>query len=455
MCTEAAREVALQILNKIEQQGAYSNLLLNDVLQRNALEAREVALVTELIYGTTQRLNTIDLILQQYLSKDIAKLQPWVRNLLRLSAYQFLFLDRIPPHAIVNEAVKIAKKQGHSGISGLVNAVLRKMVARIGFPDVPSDLSLEEQIGFRYSHPAWLIQRWISQYGQEVTEQMAAANLLPPHISIRVNRLRITREQLLEEINASGRNATPSYLSSDGIIVGSGGNMAHSPWYMNGHCTIQDESSMVVAAAVQPSRGMRILDCCAAPGGKSTHLAEWMNDEGSIIACDIHPHKIEIIKQNAARLGIKCIDTLCIDATQLSEHFAAHSFDSILLDVPCSGLGVIRRKPEVKWNKSEHEIKTLVQLQRNLLSTIQPLLKPGGTLIYSTCTLNHEENEDQIYWFLSQYDTFRLEPPPSSAIAPQLLERCPSKDGMISILPHYFGSDGFFIARLRKSYSHG
>jgi 16S rRNA (cytosine967-C5)-methyltransferase len=450
-----ARELALQILNKIEQHDAYSNLVLNEVLQRNQLDAREVALVTELVYGTMQRLNTIDIVLQQYVSKDLTKLQPWVRNLLRLSAYQFFFLDRIPSHAIVHEAVNIAKKNGHSGISGLVNAVLRKVAARTGFPDIPSGLSLVEQIAFRYSHPSWLIQRWMSQYGQQLTEQMATVNLLPPRISIRANRLLNTREQLLEEINASGRIATPSHLSAEGIIVGSGGNMAHSKWYINGQCTIQDESSMLVAAAMNPLPGMRVLDCCAAPGGKSTHLAEWMNDEGSIIACDIHPHKIEMMKQNATRLGIKCIETMCIDAAQLRHHFADHSFDCILLDVPCSGLGVIRRKPDLKWTKSEKEIKSLIQLQRDILSTTHALLKPGGALIYSTCTVNHEENEEQIHWFLKKHDSFRLDPPSSSAIAPHIFERCSNEAGMISILPQHFGSDGFFIARLRKTYSHG
>jgi 16S rRNA (cytosine967-C5)-methyltransferase len=447
----SARELALKALLAVETEGAYSNLALNDCLQKNRIEPREAALATELVYGSIQRRNTLDAVLNRYINKGVEKLQPWVRSLFRLSAYQLLYLDRVPAHAAVSEAVAIAKRKGHQGISGMVNAVLRNITRASEPLAPPPSLSPSERIAFVHSHPEWLVKRWITQFGEETAERIARANNEPPAASVRANALRITRDELLGRFAASGLDARPSELSPDGIALTGAGNMAHSAWYKDGLCTIQDESSMLVAISVDPSPGMRVLDCCAAPGGKTTHLAERMKGEGEVVSCDIHPHKRELIDSNVRRLGLTNVVTRTADATKLAEHFPIDSFDRILLDAPCSGFGVIRRKPDIKWTKTEGDVREIAALQGEILASVHRLLKPGGVLVYSTCTLDAEENERQIEAFLREHPEFRLDDGFPDAIAPRVLERCSAGSGQLRILPHDFGSDGFYIARLRKT----
>lgn len=443
-----AREIALEALTAIEQEGAYSNLALHDALVRHRPEPREAALATELVYGTIQRRNTIDAVLNRTVSKGVEKLQPWVRSLLRLSAYQLFYLDRVPPHAAVSEAVAIAKRRGHAGISGLVNAVLRKLSVRPGPPQVPEGMSGAERIAFLHSHPQWLIEEWIAAFGEEQAERIAAANNAPPRVSVRVNRLKTSREALLRQLNQAGMEAVPSEVSPDGVIITSGGNAAHTAAYKEGLCTVQDESSMLVAAMANPKPNMRVLDCCAAPGGKTTHLAELMGDRGEVIACDIHPHKIDLIQANASRLGLASIRPIAADAAKLHEQFEEASFDLVVLDAPCSGYGVIRRKPDIKWTKTREESRAVAQLQYKLLSSVHRLVKPGGLLVYSTCTLAERENGEQIARFLSEHPEFTLDPQGLDGFPPAVAERCAAGEGQLLITPADFGSDGFYMARL-------
>lgn len=444
-----AREVALDVLTAVDQDKAYSNLLLNQALQKHPLERADVGLATEIVYGTIQRLNTIDYYLSKLVSKGLGKLQPWVRNLLRLSFYQLQYLDRVPDHAAVSEAVNIAKRRGHSGISGMVNAVLRNAIRRKDEWQLPQELPGAQRIALQHSHPLWLVERWMRQLGAERTERICEANNVPPHVSIRTNPLRNSREELMRLLQGGGVvDAAPSPLAPAGVIVNGGGNMALTPEFAEGLFTIQDESSMLVAEALAPAPGMTVLDCCAAPGGKTTHIAELMGDKGVIYACDIHEHKGSLIEGASKRLKLESIRTMVTDARELSKRFEPESFDRILLDAPCSGLGVIRRKPDLKWVKSVDEIKAIVQIQREILEEVHALLRPGGTLIYSTCTIEKEENEDNVLNFIQNHDNYELESIQIDGLPAELSDS--AKRGMLQVYPDQFHSDGFFIAKLHK-----
>ncbi|MCM3698379.1 16S rRNA (cytosine(967)-C(5))-methyltransferase RsmB [Paenibacillus macerans] len=448
----SARSVALEVLTAVEQEGAYSNLLLNGALQKSGLSGPDAGLATELVYGTIQRLNTIDFFLAPFVTKGLGKLAPWVRNLLRLSFYQLHYLDRIPPHAAVNEAVNIAKKKGHQGISGMVNGVLRSVLRRKEELTLPEDLLPVSRIALAHSHPEWLVARWIEQYGEATAEAICRANNEPPAVSVRVNRTRTSREEMLRLMEGQGLTASASPISPDGIIVHSGGNMALTSWYREGLISVQDESSMLVAEAVDPQPGMSVLDCCAAPGGKTCHMAEILEGGGEVVANDIHPHKAKLIEDHAGRLGLGNVRALSGDAMKLSDRFGPEAFDRILLDAPCSGLGVIRRKPDLKWAKTPGDIGEIAGVQQGLLDAVSGLLKPGGILVYSTCTIEPRENAEMVRRFLDRHPEFALaaEEPAGWGQRP-LAEAAGRVAEGLQILPQDFHSDGFYIARLRKA----
>ncbi|HEY0826508.1 MAG TPA: 16S rRNA (cytosine(967)-C(5))-methyltransferase RsmB, partial [Bacilli bacterium] len=444
------RQVALDILTKVEQEQAYSNILLNQMLIKHQISRADAGLVTEIVYGTIQRLNTIDYFLNPFLTKGLGKLEPWVRCLLRMSFYQMHYLERIPEHAIVNEAVNIAKDKGHQGISGMVNGVLRNILRQKEQFAIPDNLSLVERLSLVHSHPKWMVKKWIEQYGETVAEQICKSNNQPPHVSIRVNKDKLDRDSMIKQLQEMNISAYLSTLSTSGIIVENGGNMALTSWYEKGEISIQDESSMLVADVVDPQPGMTVLDCCAAPGGKSMHMAEKMSNQGKVWANDVHEHKQQLIRSQAERLGLSCIETMVSDAKELSKQFADHSFDRILLDAPCSGLGVIRRKPDLKWTKKEADISAIAEMQLELMNSIQPLLRPGGVLVYSTCTLQYEENQAVIEQFLKQQPSYALDPALEQLLTKAVAGESVATPGMIQILPHQHHSDGFFIARLLR-----
>jgi 16S rRNA (cytosine967-C5)-methyltransferase len=447
------RELALEVLRRVEEQGAYSGLALHGMLTEAELSRPDTALATELVYGTIQRLNTIDHVLSVKVKGWPRKVEPWVRCLLRMSYYQLRWLERVPAHAAVDEAVRIAKKRGHAGIAGLVNGVLRGLLREGVAPALPAGLTAAERISLMHSHPQWLVERWIAVYGEQTTESMCEANNEPPHSSVRVNRLRTTREKLLADMLEAGLDAALSPLSADAVVASKAGSLADTPWYREGLLTVQDESSMLVAAAADPRPGMTVLDCCAAPGGKSTHLAEIMHNRGRVIANDLHPHKHSLIDRQKERLGLDIVETTISDALALPDLLPPDSMDVVLLDAPCSGFGVIRRKPEIKWNKTEQDIAGLSELQGKLLRSAAALVKPGGSLVYSTCTIAPEENEQSIRGFLAEFPAFSLDPEWPAEVLRPLRERnivTDSFSGMVQLLPHHFGSDGFFIARMRR-----
>ncbi|MDQ6420829.1 16S rRNA (cytosine(967)-C(5))-methyltransferase RsmB [Paenibacillus sp. LHD-117] len=447
------REIALDILTKVAGSGAYSNLQLNRALQDEGLSRPDAALATELVYGTIGRQATLDHWLDKFVAKGVKKLQPWVHQLLRLSAYQLLYLDRIPAHAAVNEAVVIAKRRGHAGISGMVNGVLRN-VDRNRAELVPSAIQLADPIAtiaLRHSYPEWLVRRWADTYGAEQAEAICEAGNRSPHASIRANTLQGNRDELLAQLRAEGLQAEPSELAPAGIVVASGGNLADMDGFRTGRWSLQDESSMLVAEVLAPKAGMKVLDCCAAPGGKSAHMAELMEGKGKVWANDLHAHKRELIVQQTERLKLRNVEAVTGDAAALSERFAPVSMDAVLLDAPCSGFGVIRRKPEIKWTKTEGDIAEIGAVQRKLLDAVCGLVKPGGTLVYSTCTIEPEENERQIAAFLQAHPEFELDADWPDAVTKPLEQAGLiglGFDGQLQLLPQHFGSDGFYIARM-------
>lgn len=444
-----AREAAMDVLTRVEQDQAYSNLLLNQTLEKLKLERQEAALATELVYGTIQRLNTIDYFLGRFAAKGLERLQPWVRSLLRLSFYQIRYLDRIPPHAAVNEAVELAKRRGHAGIAGLVNGILRNVLREKARLTLPEGLPPVQRIALQESHPEWMVKRWVARYGEEETLAMCRTNNEAPKVSLRVNPLKGGRDALAGRLAEAGVETRSSLLAPDGLVAVSGGRLGGHPLFAAGEFSIQDESSMLVARVVAPEAGMRVLDCCAAPGGKTAHMAELMGGKGEVVAADLHEHKEALIRDQANRLGLRNIRTVVSDARKLDEKFPAASFDRILLDAPCSGLGVIGRKPDLKWTKTEGDIAEIAGLQRSILQAVHKLLKPGGVLVYSTCTTEPEENAEQVQRFLSEEPGFVLEPFPEGLL-PAGEDAEAGAAGMLQLLPQDYSSDGFFIARLRR-----
>ncbi|MBT2660260.1 16S rRNA (cytosine(967)-C(5))-methyltransferase RsmB [Bacillus sp. ISL-45] len=439
------RDTALQLLETIEKNQAYSNLLLNNAIEKNEISPIDVGLLTELVYGTLQRKMTIDFYLKPFIEKN-KKLQSWVINLLRMTLYQMVYLDKIPERAAIYEAVEIAKRRGHKGIASLVNGVLRS-IQRNGLPSLDAITDPAERISIETSHPLWLVRRWVNQFGVEKTQEMCEVNLTAPLQTGRVNLTRISRDECIDLLEEEGFDVEPSPILPEAIKC-LRGNLASSKAFKYGLLTIQDESSMLVAHALGIKEEEVILDACAAPGGKTTHIAEKLGNSGKVISLDLHEHKVKLISENAERLGLENIDAQKMDSREAADQFEKESIDRVLLDAPCSGLGVMRRKPDMKYTKKEQDLSQLQTIQLSLLESVGPLLKSGGTLVYSTCTVDREENQEVIEKFLSEHPEFEGD----TTFAERMPETIkPVINGFdVQILPQDFGSDGFYIACLRK-----
>jgi 16S rRNA (cytosine967-C5)-methyltransferase len=439
------RETVLELLETIEKNQSYSNLLLHHAIEKNNLPTKDIGLLTELTYGTLQRKMTLDFFLKPFLKKA-NKIESWVKNLLRLTLYQMVYLDKIPDRAAIFEAVEIAKKRGHKGIASMVNGVLRS-IQREGLPSLTSIEDAAERLAIETSHPQWLIKRWIEQFGYERTKAMGEINLTAPLQTARVNTTKITREECSKRLLEEGFQLELSPIIPEAIRALKG-NLASSAVFKEGLLTIQDESSMLVAYALGAAKDEMVLDACAAPGGKSTHIAEKMKNSGQVISLDLHEHKVKLINDNARRLELHNIQTRTMDSRHAAENFPPESFDRVLLDAPCSGLGVMRRKPDMKYTKKEQDIFQLSNIQRDLLESVSSLVKKGGVLVYSTCTVDCEENESTVADFLKHHPDFEgdtnFKDRMPEAVRPFII-------GFdLQVLPQDFGSDGFYIACLRK-----
>jgi len=439
------REAAVDLLEAIEKNQSYSNLLLNSTIEKNNISSIDTGLLTELTYGTLQRKMALDYYLKPFI-KNSKKLEKWVLQLLRMTLYQMVYLDKIPDRAAIFEAVEIAKKRGHKGISGMVNGVLRS-IQRQGLPSLEGVSDPIERLSIETSHPEWLVKRWVSQFGFERTKEMCEVNLTAPLQTARVNLTKTTIRECIEDLDEEGFLIEKSPIIPE-AIRSMKGNLAFSRAFKKGMITIQDESSMLAAYALGPRENELILDACAAPGGKTTHIAETMKLTGGVISLDLHEHKVKLINENAKRLGLGNIRTIAMDSRNAGEQFDKEYFDRILLDAPCSGLGVMRRKPDMKYTKKEQDVYQLSTIQQNLLNSVSPLVKKGGILVYSTCTVDKEENENTVSQFLQEHPEFEMDETLKDRM-PEAIQPLVT-DGYLQIFPQDFGSDGFFIASLRK-----
>ncbi|PYZ97968.1 16S rRNA (cytosine(967)-C(5))-methyltransferase [Alteribacter lacisalsi] len=447
MTKSNVREAALDVLLKVEKNQAYSHLLLNQTINTHNLAPRDTGLFTEIVYGTIQHQKTLDFYLSPFVKKPLGKLDDWVRLLLRLTVYQTVYLDRVPERAAFYEAVQIAKKRGHKGISGMVNGVLRSL-QREGLPDPDSINDPIERMAVKYSHPEWLVSRWTEQFGEERAARICRANLEHPKQTARVNRTKVTVEEAVALLEEDGYEAEKSTIIPDGVIVKKGA-IAKSRAFKEGYLSIQDESSMLAGYALGAEQGEAVMDSCAAPGGKTAHIAETMNNIGRLEALDIHQHKAALINEQKNRLDLDLINAKVLDARKAGEVFEEASFDRILVDAPCSGLGVIKRKPDLKWTKSAADTVRLGKIQLDILQAVWPLLRPGGTLVYSTCTVDRDENSTIAASFLEKTPDARPDEGMRDRLPEKLQQVCKS-GAELELFPDDFGTDGFYIHAFTK-----
>ena len=427
-----ARTTALTALIACRRQNAWPDAVLKDYIRRDGLDRRDAALTTRLCYGVQQNRLLLDYFLSQFVRTPLKKLQPVVLDILRLALYQILFLDRVPDSAVVNEAVNMARKQAGQKAAGLVNGVLRNMLRSRDSLVMPEDLSI------RYSHPPELVALLRENVGEENLESLLQADNEAPQTVIQLNSLRASAQQLTQSLTAAGAVCRPRpEVPGCYTLTGAGSLEALDAW-TQGWFYVQDAAARMAVQAMELQPGMRVLDTCAAPGGKSFAAAIAMQNCGEILSCDLHPHKIRLIESGRDRLGLSCIHTLVRDASKADPAPAA-DFDAVLVDVPCSGLGVIRKKPDIRY-KNLQEMEKLPALQLQILSTSAACVRPGGRLLYATCTVLQRENELVVAQFLQKNPDFYEERLPLPA----------ENSGHLTLLPGRDGTDGFFICRLRR-----
>lgn len=394
-----AREISFLVLNRVSA-GAYPESLIERHLP--SLDERDRGLCTELVYGVLRWQIRLDWIIDGFSKIKSGKLEHTVLNALRLGAYQLLFLSKIPPSAAINSSVDLIKREGQKK-AGFVNAVLRNIDRQRGSIKYPSEKDAARHISVFYSHPEWLVKRWIERYGVEETGRICKADQQVPPVVLRVNTLLTTREKLINELGHEGYEAAPARYSPDGVVLVSRGRLnPDDPRFY-----IQDEASQLVSLLLSPKPGERVLDACSAPGGKTTHLAQLMKNKGEIYALDRYQARLRTVRKTASRLGIDIIKTIAADAAEPLPFDT--QFDAILIDAPCSGLGVLRRSPDIKLHRKESDIAELSKLQKRILANVSGYLKPGGRLVYSTCTLEPEETDEVVSEFLRENPRFEKE----------------------------------------------
>ncbi|WP_251316925.1 16S rRNA (cytosine(967)-C(5))-methyltransferase RsmB [Flintibacter muris] len=438
-----AREVSLLALNDCQRQGGWSDAILKKRLASAGLDSRDRALATQLCFGVLQNRLLLDFYLSHFSSLPLKRMEGKVVEALRLGAYQMLFLEKIPHSAAVNTSVELTRKHcKNPRAAGMVNGILRSLERNLEqLPAIPQT-EPAAYLSTLYSHPEWLVQEFLTAIGTEETARLLAANNTQAPITAMVNTTKTTVEKLAEALEGEGVQTQPHPWLADCLILSKTGNLERLAAFREGLFYIQDPASKLAALALDPQPGMQVLDCCAAPGGKSFACAIQMEDRGEVISCDLHPHKKKLIQAGADRLGLTGITPMTADGKVFRPEWES-SFDRVLVDAPCSGLGVIRKKPDIRY-KDPSPLAGLPGVQRAILDNAARYVKPGGALVYSTCTLLRRENEDVVRGFLSDHPEYRTE-------AFRLPEHVGDGGvGMLTLWPHRQGTDGFFISKLRK-----
>ena len=435
-----ARDAALESLLLMERRGAWSDGSVKRIVAQTGLDSRDAALCARMTYGVVQNRTLLDYYIDSWCSQKAARLEPVVACVLRLGIYQILFMDKVPDRAAVHETVELVKRRGKARAAGMVNAVLRKCVAsKSTLPRLPQNDPLR-RMTVQYSHPRWLVERLVSLVGAEEAEEFLRLDNRPVATCIQTNPLKTTPEELAQELRDAGVSVQPHpWLTGCFEITGTG-DLERLPAFAEGRCTVQDAAARLAAMAAAPAPGDRVLDVCAAPGGKSFAMAMEMGNRGDILSCDIHPHKLKLIENGAARLGITIVRTALADGRERHAAWVEQA-DVVLADVPCSGLGIIRKKPDIRW-KDPAALAVLPAIQRAILGNAAAYVRPGGVLVYSTCTVLPEENGGVVTDFLSGHPEFVKEDFDLPGIG--------SCSGDATLWPQRTGTDGFYICRMRR-----
>lgn len=438
-----AREAALLTLNACHRQGGWSDGVLKKQLATVKLDSRDAALATQLCFGVLQNQLLLDFYLSQFSNIALSRMEGKVLQALRLGAYQMLFLDRIPHSAAVNCSVEMTKRLcKNPRAAGMVNGILRSVERNLDhLPAIPNTDPVS-YLSILYSHPEWLVKEFCMTLGTEEGAKLLASDNHQPPMTVMVNTLRGTAEQVAQRLTEQRVEVTPHPWLDDCLILSKTGDLEGLEAFREGLFYVQDPASHLAVEAAEVRPGMRVLDCCAAPGGKSFAAGIAMKNEGELISCDIHPHKKKLLQAGADRLGLSLLHPMTADGKVFRPEWEV-AFDRVLVDAPCSGLGVIRKKPDIRY-KDPEPLKGLPEVQRAILDNASRYVRPGGILLYSTCTLLPQENEEVVRWFLEGHKDFKTEaftlPGPVGTAA----------DGLVTLLPHRHGTDGFFICRMRR-----
>lgn len=440
---DKVREIALKTIYKIDKEEAYANIALDEMIKehRNELDERDIGFISELTYGVITWKLTLDEIIKKYSHLKIKKISTWILNILRMGIYQIVFLDKVPKSASVNESVNLAKRYGHRGSSNFVNAILRKVEKR-DYEELWNIQDDVERISKTTSMPVWMVEELRKQKDIKEVEQICKNSNIKPKVTIRINTLKTSKkelEKLLEDRNIQYEEGK----LEDFFMLDKIKNIEKLDIFQKGLFTIQDEGAGLIAYALDAKPHETILDACSSPGGKTTYLAEMMKNKGEIQAWDLHEHRVKLVEENAKRLGINIIKTKCQDASIYKEEYK-EMFDKILLDVPCSGSGALKRKPDIKWKRKKEDITELIHIQKKILETCSKYLKQKGEMLYATCSIFSEENEKIIEEFLQENSNFKQ-------IKLSIQEYMDYIDEMGNIqLYQGIENDGFFISKLYK-----
>lgn len=436
------RKVAIEVLEAVFFKNAYSNIALNNALNKYKLNEKDKGFITEIVYGTIKYKYTIDIILNNYIKKGIKSVDSYILNILRIGIYQLRYLDKVPNFAAVNECVELGKSKS-KGSSKLINGVLRNYI-RNKDTKYYNENSLVEKLSFEYSYPKWMVDLFLKQYGKTNVEKILKGLNSIPSITVRVNNIKSDYETVWNLLEDNNYNIEEGMVCPEAIRIIKGKGIDKNPLFKEGLITVQDESAMLVAGVMDLEDNMNVMDICSAPGGKTTHISEIMNNTGKVLAFDIYENKLDLIKENKERLGVKNIDPTLGDGAVYNKKYSEFA-NRILIDAPCSGLGIIRKKPEIKYTKNSKDLKSIVNIQRKILENGVKYLKKDGVLVYSTCTLNKKENIENVKWFLKKFPNFKIE----KIFLGNLDNFIYDEYGTLTILPNEY-MDGFYIAKFKK-----